>query len=395
MKKIFLKPGREKSLLRRHPWIFTGAIERMEGKPASGETVMLISSDGQPLALGAYSPESQIAVRIWTWDVNETIGPEFFQTRIARAAALRKMPLLPDATDAYRMVYSESDGLPGLIVDRFADSLVCQFSSAGAEFWKREIVEALMEMMPWECIYERSDMSSRRHEGLEESAGLLAGTLPPGPVTITEAGRQYQVDLAGGQKTGYYLDQRDNRILAGQLARGMEVLDCYSYTGGFPVAALKGGASHVTLVDSSAPALEQARQNLLLNELPQDAFTLLEADVPKALRRFRDEGRTFSLIILDPPKFVESRNQLDRGARAYKDINLLAIKLLTPGGTLMTFSCSGHMEDSLFQKIVADAAIDAGRDLRILRWLSQGPDHPVLASFPEGRYLKGLVGMAE
>ncbi|NLO68140.1 MAG: 23S rRNA (cytosine(1962)-C(5))-methyltransferase RlmI [Bacteroidales bacterium] len=394
MKKIFLKPGREKSLIRRHPWIFTGSIDRIEGKPESGETVMLVSSSGQPLALGAYSPQSQIIVRIWSWDVEEVISPDFFKARIARAVALRKKPLLPDPTDAYRMVFSESDGLPGLIVDRFGSSLVCQFSSAGAEFWKQPIVEALMGIMNWDCIYERSDMSSRRHEGLEESTGLLAGIEPVKPVVITKSGRQLEVDLASGQKTGYYLDQRDNRTLAGGQADGLEVLDCYSYSGGFSIALLKGGAIHATLVDSSAQALEQANKNLLLNGLSADAFTLVEADVPKALRRFRDEGRSFGLIILDPPKFIESRNQIDKGARAYKDINMLAIKLLKPGGLLFTFSCSGHMEDSLFQKIVADAAVDAGRDLQILRWLSQGPDHPVLSSFPEGRYLKGLMGKA-
>lgn len=395
MIKVILKPGRDKSVLRRHPWIFTGAIEKIDGKPSSGETVIVCEQDGKPLAIGAFSPVSQIAVRIWTWNPEEEIGPAFFRQKIGQAAALRKIPLIPDPTDAYRLVYSESDGLPGLIADRFGGHLVCQFSSAGAEFWKKEIISAFMEYLPWAGIYERSDVGSRRLEGLPEQSGLLAGSEPDGKIRIIEAGRIIEVDITGGQKTGYYLDQRDNRTLVGQFACGLDVLDCYSYTGGFSIAASINAAKHVTMVDSSAAALEQARRNIMLNGIAPESHTSIEADVPKALRKFRDEGRKFGMIILDPPKFVESRSQVDKGSRAYKDINLLAIKLLEPGGLLFTFSCSGHMEDALFQKIMADAAIDAGRELKIIRWLAQGPDHPVLASFPEGKYLKGIMARVE
>ena len=278
-------------------------------------------------------------------------------------------------------------------MDRYSDFLICQISTAGADFWKDCLVGILHEVFPCKGIFERSDLSVRKKEGLSESKGLLWGEEPPEVIEITEDGRKYQVNIHTGHKTGFYLDQRDNRSLAGACSKDRNVLDCFSFTGGFAVAALAGGARHVTLLDSSGPALSQADLNIRINGIAEDRYTLIEADVFQALRKFRTENRQFDLIILDPPKFVESRNQVDKGARAYKDINMIAMQLLNPGGLFFTFSCSGHMEDLLFQKIVADAALDANRELKILRWLSQAPDHPVISSFPEGKYLKGLMAI--
>jgi 23S rRNA (cytosine1962-C5)-methyltransferase len=395
MNSIMLKPGRERSLLRKHPWVFSGAIQRLDGKPSSGETVTVLSADRQFLGYGAWSPESQISVRIWTWDPDEEIGPAFFKAKIEQAARLRDILEIQSQTDAYRLLFSESDSVPGLIADRFGDYVVCQFSSAGAERWKQEIVEALKETVTCKGIYERSDLGIRKKEGLHDSTGLLWGDLPPETVRISENGRLFGVSIAGGHKTGHYLDQRENHNLVQKFASGRTVLDCFSYTGGFSVAAMKGGASHVTLADSSALALAMAGQNAALNGFPESQYTLVEADIFKLLRSYRDDNKTYDLVVLDPPKFVESKNQLDKGARAYKDINMLGIKLLNPGGILFTFSCSGHMEDMLFQKIVADAALDAGREMKIVRWLTQAPDHPVASGFPESKYLKGLMAIAK
>lgn len=393
MNSIIIKPGREKSLLRKHPWVFSGAVQRVEGAPSPGETVSVWSADRKFLGYGAWSPESQIVVRIWTWNPDEEIGPAFFRAKIGQAIRFRDILELPSQTDAYRFLFSESDSVPGLIADRFGDYLVCQFSSAGAERWKPDIVQALKELVPCKGIYERSDLGIRKKEGLRDSTGLLWGDLPPETVRISENGRLFGVNIPEGHKTGYYLDQRDNRSLVQQYASGRTVLDCFSYTGGFSMAAMKGGAAHVTLADSSAPALAMAARNAALNGFPESAYTLMEADVFRLLRTYREAEKTFDMVVLDPPKFVESRNQLEKGARAYKDINMLGIKILNPGGLLFTFSCSGHMEDMLFQKIVADAALDAGRELKIIRWLAQATDHPVASGFPESKYLKGLMAI--
>lgn len=390
MKQVILKQGREKSLKRRHPWVFSGAIQKIMGSPGSGETVDIISAGGQFLGRGAWSPQSQMSARMWSF-TDEEIGDEFFRRKIEEAVSLRKPPVVHADTTGVRLIHSESDGLPGLTVDRYGDYLVCQISTAGAEFWKDTLVAALHEVVPCKGIFERSDLSVRKKEGLGESMGLLLGEEPPEIIEIVEEGRRYEVNIRSGHKTGFYLDQRDNRSLVGSCSKGREVLDCFSYTGGFAVAALTGGARHVILLDSSAPALSQAEVNIRLNGIEAGRFSLMEADVFQALRKFRNDNRLFDLIVLDPPKFVESRNQIDKGARAYKDINMIAMQLLKPGGFLFTFSCSGHMEDLLFQKIVADAALDAGREMKILRWLSQAPDHPVITSFPEGKYLKGLM----
>jgi len=394
---LILKPGREKSLLRRHPWIFSGAVARVEGEPQPGDTVEVRAADGRWLARAAYSPHSQIRARVWSFAEDETITPDFFRNRLARALAVRDARSHPHTSlPALRLVNAESDFLPGLIVDRYADWLVCQFLSAGVERWKREIVAALGELIPQAGIYERSDAEVREKEGLPLVTGPLAAfaqrrAAPPMLVEIEESGCRFLVDVQGGHKTGFYLDQRDNRALLAAHAAGREVLNCFAYTGGFGVLALKGGAAHVTNLDSSAPALELARRNLELNGYGADRFTNQAGDVFAVLRHYRDARRQFDLIVLDPPKFAESQSQVARAARGYKDINLLAFKLLRPGGLLFTFSCSGAVAPALFQKIVADAAVDAGRDAQILHRMTQAADHPVALSFPEGEYLKGLV----
>jgi len=393
---LTLKPGREKSLQRRHPWVFSGAIEKVEGDPGSGETVEVRSAGGTPLALGAYSPHSQIAVRTWTFDPTESISPAFFRDRLTRALAARHQ-VFPKhlASNAYRLVNAETDGLPGLVVDRYGEYLVCQFLSAGAEYWKREIVTLLADLLPYAGIYERSDVDVREKEGLSSATGVLVGSPPPDLVEIDEYGCRFAVDVRGGHKTGFYLDQRDNRVLVGEYAEGREVLNCFAYTGAFGVWALKGGAVKVTNVESSAAALDLARRNVELNELDASRVENIAGDVFHVLRQYRDARRQFDLIVLDPPKFAESRSQIEKAGRGYKDINLLAFKLLRPGGVLFTFSCSGLITPDLFQKIVAGAALDAGRDVQIVRRLTQAPDHPVALNFPEGEYLKGLVCRVE
>jgi 23S rRNA (cytosine1962-C5)-methyltransferase len=391
MNSVILKKGREKNLLQRHPWIFSGAIEHVEGAPGVGETVTVCSFDRKPLAIAAWSPQSQIALRVWNFNPATVIDADFFRTKLKNAIAARGKI----NSNAVRLVAAESDGLPGLIIDRYADWIVCQFLSAGSEHWKNTIVELLQEPFPGLSIYERSDVSVREKEGLPSRCGVLAGTEPPEHVEISENGMRLLVDIKGGHKTGYYLDQRDSRLAVRQWAEGRDVLNCFSYTGGFGVAALLGGAKHVLQMDSSEPALEIARQNAGLNGLDPAASEYVCGDVFKELRRFRDSRRDFDLIILDPPKFIESRSQLEGGARGYKDINLLAFKLLRPGGLLFTFSCSGLMEMPLFQKIVADSALDAGRNAQILAVLNQSPDHPIALNFPEGAYLKGLLCRAE
>jgi 23S rRNA (cytosine1962-C5)-methyltransferase len=387
MLSIILKKGREKSVLQRHPWIFSGAIERVEGPPASGETVLVCAADRQPLAQAAWSPQSQIAARVWSFNPQENVDAAWFRRKLEDAVAARGAI----ASEALRLVAAESDGLPGLIIDRYANWLVCQFLSTGSERWKETVVALLQELFPGLGIYERSDATVREKEGLLPRCGILAGEAPPPRVAIVENGMRLWVDIPGGHKTGYYLDQRDSRAAVRTWAAGREVLNCFSYTGGFGVAALLGGATRVTQMDSSAPALDLAQENATLNGLDPSASDYVCGDVFKELRKYRDSRRSFDLIVLDPPKFVESRSQLEGGARGYKDINLLAFKLLRPGGLLFTFSCSGLMELPLFQKIVADAALDAGCQAQMLAVLHQAPDHPVALSFPEGAYLKGLL----
>jgi len=390
MKSLHLKPGREKSVKRRHPWIFAGAVERVDGEPASGETV-LVKAAGQPLALAAWSTRSQIRARVWSFDCSASVDEEFFSKRIRQAIALRDALPAAKHTNALRLVHGESDGLPGVIVDRYADVLVTQILSAGAERWREAILDALAEATGCEAVFERSDAEVRKLEGLEARTGFVRGNRQANRCPIVEHGLHFRVDVEQGQKTGFFLDQRENRQRVRGLAEGREVLDAFCYTGGFSLAALAGGARHVTAVESSAPALEVARENLAANSMDHSRVSLQQADVFAFQRQLRDEGRSFDLVVLDPPKFAPSAAQAKNAARAYKDINLLALKLLRPGGLLATFSCSGGVSAELFQSIVAGAAVDAGVDAKILGRFGAAADHPVALNFPEGDYLKGLL----
>ena len=391
MPALILKAGREKSLLRRHPWIFSGAIQQVDGEPVSGGTVDLLSSNRQFLARASYSPTSQIRARVWTFLPNEPVDAEFFRRKIRAAIETRQRLGIASQPNAFRLVYAESDGIPGLIVDRYGEVLVLQSLTAGSEFWKETLADLLLEETGLSTIYERSDADVRELEGLGPKVGLLRGNLSSRVFPITEHNLQFNVNLESGHKSGFYLDQRTNRLRARELANGKDVLDCFCYTGGFTINALDGGAKSVLSIDSSAEALILAKQNIELNNLPVEKTNFLEGDVFQLLRKFRDENRSFDMIILDPPKFAPTAAQVERAARAYKDINLLAFKLLRPGGILVTFSCSGGVEAGLFQKIIAGAALDAGVDAQIVEHLSQGCDHPVLLHFPEGAYLKGLI----
>jgi len=387
---ILLKAGREKSLLRRHPWIFSGAVERVDGAPLSGDTLPVRDASGNFLAWAAYNVSSQITARVWSWREEEVIDAEFFRCRIANALAARRELKLADESSGMRVIHAESDGLPGLVVDQYGDTLVIQVGSAGAERWRDTCADILQELCNSACIYERSDSDSRGLEGLEQRNGVLRGALPES-VEVIEHGLRFKVDAVAGQKTGFYLDQRDNRALTETLAADRDVLNCFCYTGGFSLYALRGGAKSVLSIDASGDALRIAAENLACNGLDAARAEWQEADVFQALRKLRDQGRSFDLIILDPPKFAPTAAFAEKAARGYKDINLLAFKLLRPGGLLATYSCSGGISEDLFQKIIAGAALDAGVDAQIIHYLHTSADHPVLLSFPEGAYLKGLV----
>jgi 23S rRNA (cytosine1962-C5)-methyltransferase len=409
---LILKEGRERSLLRKHPWIFSGAVEHMQGKQSPGLTVAVLGADGRFLAWAALSPDSNIRARVWSFDEAQPPGEELFSSRIRSALLRRHLDF--GGGRPLRILHSEADGLPGLIADRYGDTLVVQISSSGAERWRRLLLQLLFDETGCMQIYERSDADVRTLEGLEPRCGFVV--IADGIVTdsvvatlegaesstvISENGIKYEVDFAGGQKTGFFLDQRDSRqavreaatVLVGAVQAGtpIEVLNCFCYTGGFSLAALAGGANSVMSVDSSGPALDIARRNLKLNGFDESRAEWLEADVFKQLRTFRDAGRSFDLIVLDPPKFAPTARDAERAARGYKDINLSALRLLRPGGYLATFSCSGGISADLFQKIVAGAAADAGVSCYIEKRFSASNDHPVLMEFPEGEYLKGLL----
>jgi len=388
---LTLKQGRERSLLRRHPWIFSGAIAEVRGAPHTGDSVGVRASDGSFLAWAAYSPASQIRARVWSFDETEIPGPDLFERRIAAALAFRRAEIPSETTDALRLVHGESDGLPGLVADRYADTLVVQLASAGCERWRETLIEILRAQSGCARVYERSDTEGRELEGFAASAGLIAGAAADRPLEIIEHGIRYEVDAAAGQKTGFYLDQRDNRRRVGLLAAGREMLNCFCYTGGFALSALAGGVRSVLSIDSSGPALELAKRNLALNGFEAGRAEWLEADVFGALRKLQREGRQFDFIVLDPPKFAPTPKDAERAARGYKDINLNALKLLRRGGLLATFSCSGGVSPELFQKIVAGAAADAGASLLLRERYRAAPDHPVRIEFPEGEYLKGLL----
>ena len=391
MKTIRLREGKERSLLRRHPWIFDGAIAIASGSADAGETVRVEGHAGQFLGWAAFSPSSKIRARVWSFDEAQRIDASFFVARIAQA--IRARSLFDIQSEGLRLIHGESDGLPGLVVDRYADTLVAQFSSCGAERWKDVIVQALLVQTGLARLYERSDASVRTLEGLPEATGWLSGSGDTA-ITITEHDWKLSLDVAEGHKTGFYLDQRDSRQKFAAYARRLqfkEVLNCFCYTGGFTVAALAGGARHVTSIDSSAPALALAQANVALNGFDASRSTMLDADVNASLRQYQKEGRSFDAIVLDPPKFAPTIKHAERAARAYKDINRLALSILAPGGVLFTYSCSGGISADLFHKIVASAGTDAGVDAFITERLGGAPDHPMTVAFPEGEYLKGLV----
>jgi 23S rRNA (cytosine1962-C5)-methyltransferase len=391
MQSVTLKKSADSFIKRKHPWIFSGAIEKVEGNPSNGETVQIFTSDKKLIGNGSFSPSSQIRVRVWSFDPEEKIDPDFFRRKILLALEVRNHLIDSSRTNAYRIINAESDGLPGLIVDRYSDFLVCQFLSAGEEFFKETIVEILNEILKPAGIYERSDVEVRTKEGLQPAKGLLKGNIPDDLIEVKENGFKFLVDVKNGHKTGFYLDQRDNRALISEFSKGKNVLNCFSYTGGFSVYALASGADKITQIEASSSAIELASKNFELNNLDSSLVESINGDVFEVLRKFRDERRIFDLIILDPPKFAESSSQIQKASRGYKDINLLAIKLLNLGGILFTFSCSGHVSPELFQKIVADAALDSGREVKIIMQLTQASDHQVSLNFPEGFYLKGLV----
>ncbi len=393
MKTVRLNPGKERSLWRRHPWVFAGSVDKGGGD--SGETVRVESSDGRFLAWAAYSARSQIRLRAWSFDEAERIDEAFFGRRVAAAAARRER--LAIASDGVRLIHGEADGLPGLIVDRYADVLVAQFLSAGSERWKPAIADALLQATACTRLYERSDSGVRKLEGLAAATGWLranADEQGSTEVTIREHDWRLTLDVANGHKTGFYLDQRDNRARFARWVKQFglrRVLNCYCYTGGFSVAALAGGAQQVTSVDSSAPALERAAAHVRLNGFDAASASFVDADVNAYLRAQIEAGESFDAIVLDPPKFAPTAAHAERAARAYKDINRLALKLLAPGGLLLTFSCSGGVGAELFHKIVAGAGIDAGVDAALLARLEAACDHPTTLWFPEGEYLKGLA----
>ncbi|CCN46775.1 Ribosomal RNA large subunit methyltransferase [Vibrio nigripulchritudo MADA3029] len=390
---IHLAKGRDKSLRRKHPWIFSRGIEKVTGEPGLGETVDVFSHNGQWLAKAAFSPKSQIRARVWTFDKSDSVDQAFFEKRLNDAQLLREDIIERDGLTGYRLIAAESDGLPGITIDKYDNYLVCQLLSAGAEYHKENLVKSLVACFPNHNVYERSDVSVRKKEGLEETVGVLHGELPPKFVSIEENGVKINVDIVNGHKTGFYLDQRDSRQQAMKYVKGKEVLNCFSYTGGFGLYAMKGEASRVINADVSQPALDTAKLNAEQNgfDVSKKRAVFLNADVFKLLREYRDQGTMFDVVIMDPPKFAESKSQLNGACRGYKDINMLAMQILKPGGTLLTYSCSGLMENDLFQKIIADAAVDAGRSVKFVERFEQAADHPVDTAYPEGFYLKGFA----
>jgi 23S rRNA (cytosine1962-C5)-methyltransferase len=391
--RLILKPGREKSVRQRHPWIFSGAVEKIDGDPAPGDTLDIADHRGTWLARAGYSPHSQITARIWTWQEDQAVDREFFRQALTRAAALRRP--LSSYTNGHRCINAENDGLPGLIVDRYGSFLVVQFLCAAAERWKGEVTDLLSRWEGIRGVYERSDADIREKEDLSPVCGTLSGEEPPVRIELREGEWKFPVDVREGHKTGFYLDQRDNREevrrFTAEYARGGEVLNVFSYTGAFAVAAHSGGAARVVNVDSSRPALDLARENLSSNGFPEGDESFVSGNAFQLLRKYRDEKRLFNAVILDPPKFAASQRDIRKATRAYKDINWLAMRILRENGLLFTFSCSGLISEDLFQKIVFSAAIDAGREAQILKRCGQPLDHPVLLTFPEGQYLKGFI----
>jgi 23S rRNA (cytosine1962-C5)-methyltransferase len=391
MRKVTLKKGREKSVKNYHPWLFSGAIAKVDGKPEPGELIQVCDGKGLPSAIGYYNHHSQIRVRILDWDAQAVIDKSWWRRLINEALNRRENLAGNDSANAYRLIYSESDGLPGLSVDRYDNYLVIQITTAGIERVKADVIEALVDLLHPDGIYERSEAEVRRLEGLPESSGIVYGKLPPTPITIKENGHLFDVDITAGQKTGFYLDQRENRAKIATSAKGLDVLDCFSHTGAFSVYTLAAGAKSVTLVDSSTDCLELAKRNLALNKLDISKAEYVAGDAFEVLRRFREEGRRFDMVILDPPKFAKSKSHLQKALAGYKDINMLALELLKPGGILATFSCSGLVDYETLKTVLFWAAVDTGKRVQIIEDLYQASCHPRLVTFPEGTYLKGML----
>jgi len=388
---VILKKGKEKAALQRHPWIFSGALDKVKGAPENGEIVKVFAADKSFLAYGYYNNQSRVAVRLLEWEEETTIDKDWYQQKLRNAIASRAHVLANEDTNTCRLVFSEADYLPGLIVDKYADFLSLQILSAGIENVKNDIIDILRAELNPSGIFDKSDANARTHENLEVSQGLLWGENPPEFIEVKENGMRYHINIADGQKSGFYCDQRDNREILAAYTKDKEVLDCFCYSGGFTLNSLKHGAKHVTSVDSSALAIETLKHNLTLNGFAEDQQTSIQSDVNKQLRAFKEEGRTFDVIILDPPKYAPSRSALDRAARAYKDLNRLGMLLLNPGGILATYSCSGAVDLETFKQITAWAALDAGKEVQVIKQFHQPEDHPVRISFPEGEYLKGML----
>lgn len=390
MSEVRLKKGKEKAVRQLHPWIFSGAIEQIKGKPENGEIVDVRDYSGEFLAKGFFNDQSRVAVRILEWNELAVIDESWWRMRIQRAVSARKDLLASTETNTCRLIFSEADFLPGLIVDRYADYLSVQILTSGIEKVKDIIVSELVSLLNVKGVFDRSDASARAHDGMEASFGILYGEEPPQFVEVIENGLKYLINIAEGQKSGFFCDQRENRRIVARYANGKRVLDCFSYSGGFTLNALKHGASEVVSVDSSSLAVDTLKQNLVLNAFADEKFTAVQSDVNKYLRILKEEGRKFDVIILDPPKYAPSRSALDKASRAYKDLNRMAMGLLNSGGLLATFSCSGAVDISHFKQILAWAALDAGKEIQYIYQFCQPEDHPVRSSFPEGEYLKGL-----
>ncbi len=391
MHSVKLKKGKEKAVRQLHPWVFSGAIDQIKGKPENGDIIMVIDSNNDFLAYGFFNSKSRVAVRLLEWNLETEINESWWRRKI-KIAVKHRDELNTEDTNTYRLIFSEADFLPGLIVDRYADFLSVQILTSGIENIKHIILDELQELLSPKGIFDRSDASARAHEGMEASSGgILLGTEPPEFVSVKENGIFYQVNIAEGQKSGFYCDQRDNRKWVADHVKGKKVLDCFSYSGGFSLNAMAKGAKEVISVDSSAPALDTLKRNMEINDFNSIPHRLIQSDVNKQLRAFREVNEKFDVIILDPPKYAPSRSALTKASRAYKDLNRMAMLLLNEGGLLATYSCSGAVDISMFKQIIAWAALDAGKEVQFIQQFSQPADHPVRSSFPEGEYLKGLL----
>ncbi len=391
MHSVKLKKGKEKAVRQLHPWVFSGAIDQIKGKPENGDIIMVIDSNNDFLAYGFFNSKSRVAVRLLEWNLETEINESWWRRKI-KIAVKHRDELNTEDTNTYRLIFSEADFLPGLIVDRYADFLSVQILTSGIENIKHIILDELQELLSPKGIFDRSDASARAHEGMEASSGgILLGTEPPEFVSVKENGIFYQVNIAEGQKSGFYCDQRDNRKWVADHVKGKKVLDCFSYSGGFSLNAMAKGAKEVISVDSSAPALDTLKRNMEINDFNSIPHRLIQSDVNKQLRAFKEVNEKFDVIILDPPKYAPSRSALTKASRAYKDLNRMAMLLLNEGGLLATYSCSGAVDISMFKQIIAWAALDAGKEVQFIQQFSQPADHPVRSSFPEGEYLKGLL----